>query len=321
MSAMAHAQILASSGRQDEAAAFLEQAADAGDPEAQFMVANWRLFGVYGARDPARTHALLAKAAAGGSVEAGRLRAILIGNGTGCPRDSERAYDLMKDMATHDPEAATQVAMLDKMPPPEQAVDLPSEVLSDDPPIRIVRGLLTADECRYLMAHAEPGLQPSFVIDPQTGRRIPHPIRTSSGMNFDPTQEDLVIHAINRRIAAATGTDVECGELLHMLRYAPGEEYRPHLDALDGVANQRLWTMLVYLNDGYAGGETRFDELAIAAKGEAGDALIFRNADADGRSDQRTRHAGLPVTSGVKWLATRWIREAPYSPWEEARAH
>jgi prolyl 4-hydroxylase len=148
-----------------------------------------------------------------------------------------------------------------------------------------------------------------------SGGQMPHPTRTSSGMNFDPTMEDAVVHQINRRIAAVTATDVLCGEPLHVLRYAPGQEYRPHLDAIPGAGNQRVWTALVYLNQDFAGGETRFDLLGLAFRGSAGDALVFRNADREGNPDLRLRHAGVPVTAGVKWLASRWIRALPHDPW------
>jgi prolyl 4-hydroxylase len=134
-------------------------------------------------------------------------------------------------------------------------------------------------------------------------------------MSFGPVEEDLVVRALNRRLATATGTEPTQGEPLHILRYAPGPEYKPHLDALPAVANQRHWTALVYLNSGYAGGETAFPELDLAVRGEPGDALVFRNVDAAGRPDPRTRHAGRPVTAGAKWLATRWIRQSAYDPW------
>jgi prolyl 4-hydroxylase len=190
------------------------------------------------------------------------------------------------------------------------------EPVCDGPRIAWRRGLFSVAECRYLMDRAEPLLRPSFVVDPKSGARIPHPVRTSAGMNFGPTHEDLVVAALNRRIAAATDTEAGWGEPLHILRYAPGQEYRPHLDALTGTTNQRRWTMLVYLNDDFEGGETAFPELGIVARGAVGDALLFENTDTKDRPDPRTVHAGRPVTSGVKWLATRWIRERRHLPWD-----
>jgi hypothetical protein len=118
-------------------------------------------------------------------------------------------------------------------------------------------------------------------------------------------------YALVRQIAAATGTDVRRGETLQILRYAPGQEYRPHLDAIPGLANQRVLTVLVYLNNDYAGGEIDFPEIGLAVRGRTGDALMFANALPDGRPDPVTRHAGRPVTQGIKLLASWWIRARP----------
>jgi prolyl 4-hydroxylase len=97
-----------------------------------------------------------------------------------------------------------------------------------------------------------------------------------------------------------------------VLRYREGGEYRPHFDAIDGLANQRILTMIVWLNDGYEGGETIFLHNSLRVKGGIGDALLFRNARADGTRDPRSCHAGLPVTRGEKLIASRWIRAGPY---------
>jgi prolyl 4-hydroxylase len=133
-------------------------------------------------------------------------------------------------------------------------------------------------------------------------------------MNFDPSQEDLVVNAINRRIATATRTAFQCGEALSILSYGVGQEYRPHMDALPAADNQRQTTALIYLNEDYAGGETLFMTLDIKVRGRMGDCLLFENATPDGRPDVRTRPAGLPVTEHTKWLASRSIRQKPYDP-------
>jgi prolyl 4-hydroxylase len=316
MAVLDQANRLAASGQGQAAVQLIVSAASADDPEALFALANWRLFGLHGERDLAEAHRLLDRGVRLGDVEATRLKATLIGNGTGCRANAEKQADLLRKIRSRDAYAKSQLAFAKKMTPERQAARLPSEVLCEDPPIRVVRGLFTPDECNYLIAHAEPALQPSFVVDPSTGARIPHPVRTSSGMSFGPTQEDRVVHLLNRRIAAITGTKVDWGEPLHMLKYEPGQEYRPHVDALPSVANQREQTVLVYLNDGYQGGATRFDLLGVEFRGRTGDALIFRNVDRNGGPEMKARHAGLPVTNGVKWLATRWIRQSHYHPWQ-----
>jgi prolyl 4-hydroxylase len=315
MTALQHAQELARQGQQSEAVALVECAAQAGDPDALLALAQWKLHGIYGARDLAKAHELLAAAAARGNLEAARTRANLVGNGTGCTSSPAQASLLLHSISDRDPLAAFQVAFMSTMKRLDEAKALSPRIMREDPPIRLIPGLLSTGECRYLTTLAEPALQRSYVIDPRNGRRLPHPVRTSSGMSFGPAEEDLVIHALNQRIAAVTRTQVRWGEPLHLLRYSTGEEYKPHIDALPGESNQRDWTVIIYLNQGFEGGGTRFTDLGLEIVGDEGDALIFRNTMRDGRPDPRTRHAGLPVTAGVKWIATRWIRRGAYDPW------
>jgi prolyl 4-hydroxylase len=317
MSVLDEANRMAAAGQQQAAVKLVSDAAGRGDAEALMAVAHWRLFGINGPRDGVEAHRLLDQARALGHIEAAELKAALTANGTGCRSDPDAATKILREIAPHSQVAKAQLALSEQMAPAEKALELPSELLSEAPHVRTVRGLLTAAECKHLIALAEPHLQRSYVFDPRTGRQMPHPIRTSSGMNFGPTLEDTVVHLINRRLAAVTGTSVEAGEPLHMLRYAPGEEYRPHHDAVPGAGNQRLWTVLLYLNDEYSGGATRFSLLDVEFRGGVGDALIFRNADHSGAGDPKTLHAGLPVTGGVKWLATRWIRSRRYDPFTD----
>lgn len=311
MSVLEQAQRLTAAGRQREAIALVAGASSAGDAEAMHAVANWRLFGMYGGRDLAEAHRLLTAAAAAGHVASAQLRAYLIANGTGLAPDPSAARREMERLAPHDPFAAAQIMMLREM----RAAIPEARILCPDPLVKMIDGFASERECNWIRTLAGPRLEPSYVIDPASGRRMPHPVRTSSGTSFGPTQEDLVVNAINRRIATATDTQHAWGEPLHILRYAPGQEYKPHVDALPGEANQRSWTALLYLNDDYAGGETVFPEAGVSARGRTGSLLIFANLTADGGPDPRTRHAGKAVTSGEKWLATRWIRQRAYHPW------
>jgi prolyl 4-hydroxylase len=183
--------------------------------------------------------------------------------------------------------------------------------LSVTPEVWRFNDFASLTECLYLIETAEPLLQQSVVVDPVTGQFRPHPVRTSEGATFPWVSEDLVVTALNRRIAVASGTDASCGEPLQVLRYRPGQEYRPHLDALPTGANQRVLTMLVYLNEDYEGGETLFSRTGLKYAGKAGDGLLFRNANPDGVPDPSAEHAGLPVLAGEKYVASRWIRERP----------
>ena len=287
----------------------LRTRADAGEVPALEMLAHWHLWGSYVPRDAAAGYAALTRASEAGSVEATLTRAALLATGTGVAENPAAAVEVVRTLADCSPIAARQIALMEAQP-----VGCPARVVQADPYVAVIEGLLSAAECRYLIDTVGPRVQPSMVVDPATRRRIPNPVRDSHGTNVSPVEEDVVVNAINRRIATATGTDWAQGEPLHLLRYAAGQQYKPHLDALPGVDNQRSVTVLLYLNDAFAGGETWFKG-GLTVRGRIGDAIVFRNLDGDGQIDRRTEHAGLPVTSGTKWLATRWIRERAFDPW------
>ena len=153
-------------------------------------------------------------------------------------------------------------------------------MISERPHARMFEGLLTEQECAYLITAAGE-FEPSMVYDP-AGQLVRDTIRTSDGATFHWDIEDPAIHAINRRLAAASRTDYDAGEALQVLRYAPGQQYRPHFDWVGSAANQRLWTALIYLNEAYEGGATAFVRTDIEVRGRTGDVLLFSNARPDG---------------------------------------
>ena len=59
------------------------------------------------------------------------------------------------------------------------------------------------------------------------------------------------------------------------------------------------------------GGETEFPLVGFRHKGRKGDALFFWNVQTDGSLDRQTLHAGLPPTTGEKWLLSQWVRNKP----------
>ena len=64
--------------------------------------------------------------------------------------------------------------------------------------------------------------------------------------------------------------------------------------------------------DAFEGGGTDFPAIKVTVRGGVGDMLVFRNIRDNGEFDERMIHAGLPVTSGIKWMASRWIRSENY---------
>lgn len=253
-----------------------------------------------------------------GHVDAALIEIAMTANGSGGAASWPTARALLGVAATHDPVAAAQQDLLATMDLTEDGYprSLPAPVtLASTPRLRMFPRLLTAQECAHIARAAADLLEPATVIDPVSGRSIPHPIRTSHAGVLGPLREDLVVRAINLRVAAATATDVAQGEALTVLRYTPGQQFRQHLDTIAGAQNQRAETVIIYLNDGFEGGETLFPLAGAKIKPRAGDAIHLVNVDESGRPDPASVHAGLPVTRGVKWVATRWLRAKAYDPW------
>ena len=307
MSAVQQALALAEAGRGADAAALLEHSEAA---DAATLLALWQVEGRVVARDLAAARGNLVRAAAGGSAGAARTLAGFIATGTGGAANWEGALALLAEWRERDPLAAQQLDLIAAMP---HALPEP-EPLSDTPWVRRLPGLFTPAECGFLAEVSGPRFRGAQIFHEGLGKFVEDPIRRSDVAGFPIVTEWPLVHALNRRIAAASGTDVAAGEPLQVLRYRPGQAYTPHLDAVRGLANQRRLTMLVWLNDGYEGGETRFLETDLRVRGRVGDALLFRNTLADGNPDPASRHEGMPVTRGEKLLASRWIRERPPGP-------
>lgn len=312
------AEMLAQNGRLPEALSLLHDASARNDSDACFCLALWHLAGRFVPRDLIRTRSYLRLARELGDSDAASMEIALTANGAGAPADWPGALRLLRTAAQRSPAAAAELKLVEDMRLADDGTptSLPAaETLVPDGAVIRFQGLLTGVECEQVARAAVGWLEPAVVVDPQTGQQVRHPHRSSDGAVLGPTRETLPIRAINQRIAAISDTDVEQGEALIVLRYAPGQEFRPHLDALPNTRNQRTMTALVYLNDLLKGGETRFPAYGLDIKPRAGDAILFRNTLPDGSPDPRAIHAGARVTEGVKWLATRWIRARSFDVW------
>lgn len=197
----------------------------------------------------------------------------------------------------------------------------PTEVLSHAPRIRACRSFLSSDECDWLIEKGGSRLERAGVYDPNSATKKLVSARNNSAAQFSPFEVDTVLVFLMARIAHTIGLPANFFEPTTILHYDVSEQFEPHYDFLDlaepGMAEdirnrgQRVATFLVYLNDGYEGGETHFPKLNIRFKGKRGDALFFANVEPDGKPDLRTMHAGLPPTAGEKWLLSQWVRDRP----------
>jgi prolyl 4-hydroxylase len=109
-------------------------------------------------------------------------------------------------------------------------------------------------------------------------------------------------------------TEFSAAEPMQLVHYAPGQEYRTHVDFAyprvdDPVQATRFATLLLYLNDDMEGGETSFPRWmnaetsrALKVQPKLGKAVLFYSQLPDSNVDDLSQHSALPVLEGEKWL-------------------
>jgi hypothetical protein len=132
------------------------------------------------------------------------------------------------------------------------------------------------------------------------------------------------VTAFKADVARILNVDESFMEPLAMIRYQPGQEYKPHYDWFNDeeIGSQREWTVLIYLNDVEPGdgGETAFVSTGttpLLVQPKAGRAVIWRNLLPSGFVDTNTMHAGLPPKRGSKYAINVWTRTSPFFVPEE----
>jgi prolyl 4-hydroxylase len=194
-------------------------------------------------------------------------------------------------------------------------------IVSEDPVVRIIEDFATADLCDALIASYSPLLAPSTVVDKTSGSVL-DPGRTSQTAYLPPGDEaeHAEIATVERRAMQLLGVPLRLLELLQMVRYEPGQEYRPHLDYFQkdegGDKDNRTYTLFLYLNDmksDETGGHTVFPALKLDVFPRKGRAVVWTNCAGDGLEfacDQRLLHGGSPPVASVKFGVNVWARSA-----------
>jgi len=175
----------------------------------------------------------------------------------------------------------------------------------EEPLVVVLGNVLSDEECDELIKHSREQLQRSKI----SGDRAENQIRTSSGVFCE---ENETIAKIEKRFSQIMNIPIEHGDGLQVLLYTPGQEYQPHYDFFAETnrasANNRISTLVMYLNDVEEGGETAFPLLNISVFPNKGMAVYFEYFYKNNEINDFTLHAGTPVIKGEKWVATMWMR-------------
>ena len=109
-------------------------------------------------------------------------------------------------------------------------------------------------------------------------------------------------------------------ESLQIVKYNKGGFYKEHYDAcsydaemcknMNKNSGQRITTLLIYLNDNFEGGETKFthEKVNLSVKPEKGMAVLFYNVSSKDNNivHPLSIHTGTELLSGEKWICNVW---------------
>jgi len=300
----------------------------AGNPQAMTALGARLIVGRDAPRSLVDGLALISEAAQQDDAGAWCYLAMLAAAGVGCTRSWGDAFSALHHAAElGHAHAARQIEVLHGCGVASAAdaerwlAPADARILHESPRFATHSGFLAPVLCAYLMEQSTARLVQSQVYDANRGGLKIDAMRTNTGAAYSLIDTDVVMQLVRARIARAAGLEFDALEPTEVLHYSAGERYKPHFDFFHPslpnyaeeirVKGQRIKTCLVYLNDGYQGGETEFPQLGIKFRGTPGEALIFDNVLANGAGDPKTLHAGLPPTSGEKWLLSQWMRDKP----------
>lgn len=160
--------------------------------------------------------------------------------------------------------------------------------------------VFTSDECRHYIEWAESrGFGPAPITTGFGPRMVPE-VRDNTRVMVDDVNAAAELHErLAERLpdAHARWRRVGLNERLRFYRYRSGQAFRWHRDgAYVRSADERsALTLLLYLNDDFAGGSTDLDlgTRVLSVRPRAGRVLVF---------EHDLRHQGAPVTEGTKYV-------------------
>ncbi|MEE3952456.1 2OG-Fe(II) oxygenase [Peribacillus frigoritolerans] len=177
----------------------------------------------------------------------------------------------------------------------------------EEPLIVVLENVLSDEECDGLIELSKNKMNRSKIGITHEENEI----RTSSSMFFQENEYDIIT-IIEKRISTIMNIPVEHGEGIQILKYTPGQEYKAHFDFFTSSSiaakNNRISTIILYLNDVEHGGETFFPKLNFSVFPRKGMAVYFEYFYNDKNLNELTLHGGAPVITGEKWVATQWMR-------------
>ena len=184
------------------------------------------------------------------------------------------------------------------------------DITISKPRITLYHHAMTDTEIDTLLKIGTTNLMPSKVFENSSLQLTEK--RISSQNHLTDMQSSSVLSQFLRRIESATGYTLtsQWSDKPRVIGYAVGGFFDVHSDYVETSNvgdNNRMATMLVYLNDVASGGDTVFPWINLRLRPTKGAAVIWENQSRAGRNQRASVHAACPVLAGQKWIYVHHI--------------
>jgi hypothetical protein len=197
-------------------------------------------------------------------------------------------------------------------------------VACNDPPVFLIDGFLTEQECKWLRDTAEPMFRPSTAVE--DNKLVIRNYRTSWTAHLTLSGKESnepILQSIMARVSAFSGKPISHMESINVVRYRYGEKYEEHHDYfgikhsnIKSKGGERIMTFFAYLNDipEDSGGATLFPMLNFDIIPKMGACAFWLNTDQNATIYyEKTLHAGEEIKKEniIKYGMNIWIRQYP----------
>jgi prolyl 4-hydroxylase len=173
--------------------------------------------------------------------------------------------------------------------------------------------IITPDEAKYIINSSSDYFKDSITVG-----GLDTQIRKSKTAWHN--KNNPIIKNIIMRVCKMTNVPYENAEHLQVVKYDTNGYYNEHYDTVTNntelsknflqLGGHRIITMVIYLNDDFTEGATKFITLNQTIKPPKYSGILFYTLDKNFKKcHPKSLHAGLPIKSGNKYIANVWIRQ------------
>lgn len=190
-----------------------------------------------------------------------------------------------------------------------------SNILNTNPILFTVENYLSANQCNDIINYDWKWID-STGYDHKTDSSKPTSIIDSFTAHVNYKQENLplVIKDLNKNIGKFLKIDPSRCERPQLTKYNQMQYYGPHWDYFfygPNTSNNRVATVIIYLNDDFIGGSTSFPNLNLSIRPQQGKLLYF-DYNYNEQINGLTMHSADVVMTGTKYIISVWIRQNPW---------